>query len=404
MVMVGVDSYEGLWAEHAPAARRLALTLVTPDVADDIVSEAFARVLAASERGCRPVAFRPYLLAAVRNQARRWRAGNRRLVLAGTIEPSPSASAEAAVLNAEQAALVREAYLSLPQRWRAVLWQTEVEGKAPRVIACSARMTPNAVSALARRAREGLKQAYIQAHVRRVPPECEDPAREMGAYLRGSPGKRSREAVGAHLAGCPSCARLHAELASLNSRLPSVLGPGVLAASLSPAVRRAAWSWLNAGAAAVASVSAVAASGAVVVLSVPPGQAAPQRPAHAAVRAVSMHSPRAPYAGRHRRPEAPVSAPGRNPETSPPPPPVSSAPPEQPSPVASVTQAVSGTTSSAGQVVQSAGSTVSGVITGVTGTASGVVSQAGAEAGSLVSGLTTAVGSTLAGVGGLLGG
>ena len=160
MVMVGVDSYEGLWAEHAPAARRLALTLVTPDVADDIVSEAFARVLAASERGCRPVAFRPYLLAAVRNQARRWRAGNRRLVLAGTIEPSPSASAEAAVLNAEQAALVREAYLSLPQRWRAVLWQTEVEERTPAELAEISGMTSNAVAQLAARARTGLAAAW----------------------------------------------------------------------------------------------------------------------------------------------------------------------------------------------------------------------------------------------------
>jgi DNA-directed RNA polymerase specialized sigma24 family protein len=40
-------SYEELYVEYAPAARGLALSMVPPDVADDIVAEAFARVLAA---------------------------------------------------------------------------------------------------------------------------------------------------------------------------------------------------------------------------------------------------------------------------------------------------------------------------------------------------------------------
>jgi DNA-directed RNA polymerase specialized sigma24 family protein len=40
--------YEELYVEHAPVARRLALSLVP---ADDIVAEAFARVLAAIRAG-----------------------------------------------------------------------------------------------------------------------------------------------------------------------------------------------------------------------------------------------------------------------------------------------------------------------------------------------------------------
>ena len=62
-------SYAALWAEHQPAARRTALALVPPHVADDIVSEAFARVLAACQRRGPPREFRPYLLRAVRNLA-----------------------------------------------------------------------------------------------------------------------------------------------------------------------------------------------------------------------------------------------------------------------------------------------------------------------------------------------
>ena len=47
-------SYEELYVEYAPAARGLALSMVPPDVADDIVAEAFARVLAAIRAGGGP--------------------------------------------------------------------------------------------------------------------------------------------------------------------------------------------------------------------------------------------------------------------------------------------------------------------------------------------------------------
>src|SRR5690242_5148288 len=46
-------SYGELYVEYAPAARGLALSMVPPDVADDIVAEAFARVLAAIRGGRR---------------------------------------------------------------------------------------------------------------------------------------------------------------------------------------------------------------------------------------------------------------------------------------------------------------------------------------------------------------
>ena len=47
-------SYGELYVEYAPAARGLALSMVPPDVADDIVAEAFARVLAAIRAGGGP--------------------------------------------------------------------------------------------------------------------------------------------------------------------------------------------------------------------------------------------------------------------------------------------------------------------------------------------------------------
>src|ERR1700676_4719321 len=80
-------SYEELYVEHAPAARRLALSMVPADVADDIVAEAFARVLAAIRAGGGPNhAFRGYLLTAVRHQAHDWLQARRRLTVVADMD------------------------------------------------------------------------------------------------------------------------------------------------------------------------------------------------------------------------------------------------------------------------------------------------------------------------------
>ena len=42
-----------------------------------------------------------------------------------------------------------------------VLWHTEVEGQRPAEVAPLLGMSPNSVSALAYRAREGLRQAFV---------------------------------------------------------------------------------------------------------------------------------------------------------------------------------------------------------------------------------------------------
>src|ERR1700693_2368493 len=83
-------SYEKFYVGHPPAARRLALSMVPPDVADDIVAEAFARVLAAIRAGGGPDhAFGPYLLAAVRNVANDWIAARRRVTVIGDMGEEP---------------------------------------------------------------------------------------------------------------------------------------------------------------------------------------------------------------------------------------------------------------------------------------------------------------------------
>jgi RNA polymerase sigma factor (sigma-70 family) len=154
--------YASLYTEHLTAARRTALSLVPPDAADDIVAEAFTRVLAAMRAGGGPAgAFRPYLLAAVRNIARDWLAERRRTVPAA--DPAPRRHAPAAgdlAVLAEEREMVGRAFGTLSPRWRQVLWLTEVEGFPVTSLATEWGLSPAAVSQLAWRARIGLAQAW----------------------------------------------------------------------------------------------------------------------------------------------------------------------------------------------------------------------------------------------------
>ena len=74
-----VHAYGELFARHVEPARRLARGLVSAGDADDLVSEAFAKVLTVLQRGGGPdLAFRAYLLTAVRRlQVDRIRATSR---------------------------------------------------------------------------------------------------------------------------------------------------------------------------------------------------------------------------------------------------------------------------------------------------------------------------------------
>jgi RNA polymerase sigma factor (sigma-70 family) len=242
-------SYEDLYVEHAPAARRVALSMVPRDVADDIVAEAFTRVLSAIRAGGGPgVAFRAYLLTAVRNTANDWLRASRRTTAVGDVEHDldeqrlpeenlglarlsrgPEAEAEARA----EARLVAQAFAKLPTRWRAVLWQLEVEAKAPAAIAPMFGLSANGVSALAVRAREGLRQAYLAEHVgANIPAACKAYAEALSADTRGRLSRRRQAAVHDHLAQCANCHSLAGELTELNSRLGAILTPVALAAAL----------------------------------------------------------------------------------------------------------------------------------------------------------------------------
>lgn len=319
--MSGEATYEELYVEHAPAARGLALSMVPPDAADDVVAEAFARVLAAIRSGGGPDhAFRGYLLATVRNLANDWIAARRRVTVIGDIgkESARSASmapgygggAETEAEARAEARLIARAFSRLPDRWRTVLWQLEVEGKAPAEVAPMFGLSGNGVSALAMRAREGLRQAYLQEHIgTNIPASCRACATVLGAGARGRLSPRRRAAMREHLAHCPACQDLFTELSELNRKLGTILAPIALAGPSAalhagrPALLRAGLSahwramrWHPVTAAAGAAASVAVAGGMLFAVNVTP---LPGAPSHVAVRPAGPAANPGPAAGHH---------------------------------------------------------------------------------------------------------
>lgn len=226
------DAYATLYERHVPAARALARQLVRGRAeADDVVAEAFAKVLAQLRRGRGPDgAFRPYLLTTVRRAAIDRLRAEGKLVVSGEMEAfDPGVRfADPAVAKLERTMIAR-AFASLPERWRAVLWHTEIEGARPAEVAALLGLTANGVAALAYRAREGLRQAYLQMHLSGVARgECRPVVTKLGAYVRGGLAKRDTAAVAAHLDNCADCHAVYLELADVNVALRGVVAPIVL--------------------------------------------------------------------------------------------------------------------------------------------------------------------------------
>ncbi|HEV8557423.1 MAG TPA: sigma-70 family RNA polymerase sigma factor [Actinophytocola sp.] len=220
----GEDSAFGeLFARHSRAVRRLAFGLVQDrSEAEDLTAEAFFRVLQAIRRGAGPVDnVRAYLLIVARRVAWEWRARRRDVPVSDEELTDRAGSDPDALGQSAERNLITRAFTSLPERWRSVLWKVEVEGERPAVVATNFGLSANATAALARRARQGLRAAYLQAHLaaERSATGCRDVLEKLGAYTAGSIRGSERRRIRAHLASCPSCTTMHAELQDVYSGL-----------------------------------------------------------------------------------------------------------------------------------------------------------------------------------------
>ena len=227
-----LDAYGLLYRRHAASARALARQLTgSPAEADDLVSEAFAKMLDALRAGGGPdAAFRAYLLTTLRNSRYEWARRDRKLKWSDDMTRHDPGIPWVDTAVAElESSLAARAFRRLPERWRTVLWHTEVEQESPAEVAPLLGLTPNAVAALAYRAREGLRQAYLQEHLASgVEREHMATVNGLGAWARGGLSSRQRARLDAHLASCAECRTLARELRDLNAELRGVIAPLVL--------------------------------------------------------------------------------------------------------------------------------------------------------------------------------
>jgi RNA polymerase sigma factor (sigma-70 family) len=218
---------EQLYRLHVGAARRQARQLSRcPADLDDLVSEAFERVFRAHREGHTPiVAFRAYLLTTLRHIAYDKTLRDRKVTLtddvtiAGGVRPGQLVEPfRDTALAALDCSLAARAFVGLPDRWQAILSATVIDGRSPADVAPTFGMTPNSVAALAWRAREGLRNAYLRAHLVDTPNEqCRGVHAQLGAWTRDSltPGRYAR--VQEHLDQCQDCHRQAQELSDINA-------------------------------------------------------------------------------------------------------------------------------------------------------------------------------------------
>lgn len=153
-----------LWDRHHGAALRYAQRLVGPSDAEDLVSESFTSIYQTMRNGAGPdELFRPYLYTSLKNLSIRWSIRESAFTLDEVDFDTftDSTTAEDAGLASLERSYEALAFRSLPERWQEVLWYGEVEGLKPRDMAPILGMSANAVAALAYRARDGFRKAWL---------------------------------------------------------------------------------------------------------------------------------------------------------------------------------------------------------------------------------------------------
>ena len=220
------DAYGELYNRHLPAARSLARHLTSsPAAADDAVSESFTRMLEVLQAGGGPdEAFRAYLLRSLRNNVYDRARREKKESLTDDIEQhAPSEEFTDVAEQDLERSLATRAFRRLPERWQKVIWHTAVEEQSPGQVAAILGTSPNNVTSLAYRAREGLRQAYLDSYLADGPDgPCTATIRELGSYVRDGLSARTKAKVEEHLAGCADCRRLLGELREVSGTMRPV--------------------------------------------------------------------------------------------------------------------------------------------------------------------------------------
>ncbi|MGJ5898620.1 sigma-70 family RNA polymerase sigma factor [Streptomyces niveiscabiei] len=242
-------AYEELYRRHADAVRRYARTCCRDGhTADDLTAEVFARMLQAVRGGSGPeYAVRAYLLTSVRRVAAQWTQSAKREQLVDDFavfaaqaagrasevgdDDTLELGADVRAMHEAEQSMAMQAFRSLPERWQAVLWHTEVEDESPSEVATLFGLDANGTRVLASRAREGLKQAYLQAHVSATltsDEECSRYADQLGTYARKRLRTRAERGLRKHLEECAKCRLAALQIEEVASGIPAVVPIAVI--------------------------------------------------------------------------------------------------------------------------------------------------------------------------------
>jgi RNA polymerase sigma factor (sigma-70 family) len=224
-----VDAFGSLYERHVTAAYNLARQLARSRAeSDDLVSETFARMLNTLSAGRGPdTAFRAYLLTALRHVAYDKTRRDSKINLTDDVTAVSGVRTERisepfrdTALAGLECSLATKAFAVLPERWQTVLWYTEIEGLSPAETAPILGLTANGVSALAYRARDALREAYLLVQVTATAtPACQATHGDLAAWTRHKLAKRRTAHVEKHLDTCPHCRSQAAQIAETNAEL-----------------------------------------------------------------------------------------------------------------------------------------------------------------------------------------
>lgn len=206
-----------LYERHCLLAWRTSVA-ITGDAhtAGTTLVEGFARAFTAirADRVAADVTFRSLLLTSVRHAAidiRRDRSAD---------EATSAPFAHAIDDDDLETAVVAGAFGSLPERWRSVLWLTEVEGLRASQVAAVVGLVPNATATLTARARDGLREQYLRLHTARTDiRNCARAVSRLGAHAAGLLGASDTEKLERHLDLCDRCAERRGRLDDLATLL-----------------------------------------------------------------------------------------------------------------------------------------------------------------------------------------
>lgn len=217
------EAYGVIYRRYAQAALACARRCCrSTAAAEDLRAEAFTRMLGALRTGRGPLGpVLPYLKATIRNLAATWERRDSQVSFVDDPDAieDPRWEQDVVLARGEQA-MAAQAFAALPDRWRTVLKRTVIEAERPGSVRPTFEISASALSSLTYRARERLREAYLQAHICYIAYDsCRPFVVHLGAYTRGRVSRVQQQQLRRHLAECPECAKLFAMLRYVNAGL-----------------------------------------------------------------------------------------------------------------------------------------------------------------------------------------